>query len=45
MTKDLDKWFNYELSLCSRISVIDMIVLPKINFEFRLLPLPAPPSY
>lgn len=43
--KDLDRWLNQTLSLCSRISIINMNILPKINFISSMLPLPTPPQY
>ena len=42
---DLDRWFNQKLSLSSRISIINMNILPRVNFVSSMLPLPTPPRY
>ena len=42
---DLDRWTNQKLSLSSRISIINMNILPRVNFILSMLPLPTPPRY
>uniref|UniRef100_A0A8C6NVZ4 Reverse transcriptase domain-containing protein n=1 Tax=Nothobranchius furzeri TaxID=105023 RepID=A0A8C6NVZ4_NOTFU len=42
---DLEKWAKFKNSLCSRVSVIKMNILPRVNFISSMIPLPPPRQY
>lgn len=45
ITLDLDRWSALTSSMRSRVAIIKMNVLPRINFVSSMLPLPPPVKY
>ena len=43
--KDMDRWISLPMSIQARISIIKMIILPRINFVSSMVPLPPPSDY